>query len=210
MATYRGMASSGSSPDRTGDPTDNEARLIEKSRQGDEGAFTELVFLHQGRVRAYVGGTISRPDVVDDLAQEVFLSAFSSIDTYKGDAPFGVWLLGIARHKTLMHLRHEVRRLARETRSLEAVLADLKLRVLEADEMELPRREQEISALQRCLERLPANGAELISERYFKARSISDMARELGKREGTIRMSLLRLRQVLRACVEQRLAKERT
>jgi RNA polymerase sigma-70 factor (ECF subfamily) len=108
-----------------------------------------------------------------------------------------------------MHLRHEVRRLARETRSLETVLADLKLRVLEADEMELPRREREIVALQRCLERLPPSGAELIAERYFKARSISDMARELGKREGTIRMSLLRLRQVLRACVEQRLAKER-
>jgi RNA polymerase sigma-70 factor (ECF subfamily) len=204
------MTSSGPQPDRTTDPAENEARLIDKSRQGDAGAFTELVFLHQARVRAYVGGTISRADVVDDLAQEVFLSAFSSLESYKGDAPFGVWLLGIARHKTLMYLRHEVRRLARETRSLETVLVDLKLRVLEQDEMDLPRREREITALQRCLERLPASGAEMIAERYFKARSISDMARDLGKREGTIRMSLLRLRQALRACMEQRLAKEQS
>jgi RNA polymerase sigma-70 factor (ECF subfamily) len=201
--------SSGSSPERTGDPAEDEGRLIERSRQGDAAAFTELVMLHQGRVRAYIGGTIGKPDVVDDLAQEVFLSALRSIDTYKGEAPFGVWLLGIARHKTLMHLRREVRRLARESKSLDFVLADLRLRALENDEMNLARREQEIAALQRCLERLPSNGAEMIADRYFRARSISDIARAQGKREGTIRMSLLRLRHVLRACVEQRLARER-
>jgi RNA polymerase sigma-70 factor (ECF subfamily) len=198
------------SPDRTVDASDDEGRLIDKSRQGDAAAFTHLVSAHQGRVRAYIGGTVNRPEVVDDLAQEVFLSAFRSLDTYKGEAPFGVWLLGIARHQTLMHLRHEVRRLARETRSLDLVLSDLRVRVLEADEMLLARREREITALQRCLERLPAQGAEMITERYFRARSITDIAQASGKREGTVRMSLMRLRQVLRACVEQRLAKEQT
>jgi RNA polymerase sigma-70 factor (ECF subfamily) len=196
------------SPDRSVDASDDEGRLIDRSRQGDAGAFTQLVSAHQGRVRAYIGGTINRPEVVDDLAQEVFLSAFRSLDTYKGEAPFGVWLLGIARHKTLMHLRHEVRRLARESRSLDLVLSDLRVKVLEADEMMMAHREREVLALQRCLERLPANGAELIVDRYFRARSIAEMARASGKREGTVRMTLMRLRQVLRACVEQRLAKE--
>lgn len=194
------------SADRTLEAADEEGRLIDRSRRGDATAFTQLVSTHQGRVRAYIGGTINRHEVVDDLAQEVFLSAYRSLDSYKGEAPFGVWLLGIARHKTLMHLRHEVRRLARETRSLDLVLSDLRVRVLEADEMLLARREREIAALQRCLERLPASGAELIADRYFRARSIADIARASGKREGTIRMSLLRLRQVLRTCVERRLA----
>ena len=196
------------SPDRTVDAADDEGRLIEKSRHGDAAAFTHLVSAHQGRVRAYIGGTVNRPEEVDDLAQEVFLSAFRSLETYKGEAPFGVWLLGIARHKTLMHLRHEVRRLARESRSLDLVLSDLRLRMVEADELLLARREREITALQRCLERLPAAGAELITERYFRARSITDMAKASGKREGTVRMSLMRLRQALRACMEQRLSKE--
>jgi RNA polymerase sigma-70 factor (ECF subfamily) len=200
----------GPSPDRTVDAGDDEARLIEKSRSGDAAAFTHLVSAHQGRVRAYIGGTVNRPEVVDDLAQEVFLSAFRSLDSYKGEAPFGVWLLGIARHKTLMHLRHEVRRLARESRSLDLVLSDLRVRVLEADEMLMARREREIAALQQCLERLPSGGAEMITERYFRARSIADIAKTAGKREGTVRMTLLRLRQVLRACVEQRLTKEQS
>jgi RNA polymerase sigma-70 factor (ECF subfamily) len=190
------------------DALDDEARLVERSRQGDAAAFTQLVSAHQGRVRAYIGGTVGRPEVVDDLAQEVFLGAYRSLDSYKGEAPLGVWLLGIARHKTLMHLRREVRRLARETRSLDLVLSELRVRVLEADEPLLSRRDREIAALQACLERLPAGGAELITDRYFRARSIVEIAGTSGKREGTVRMTLLRLRQLLRTCVEQRLTRE--
>lgn len=206
------MTSSSSSsplfPDRGAEGPEDEGRLIDRSRQGDAGAFTQLVVMHQGRVRAYIGGSVSRPDVVDDLAQEVFLSAFRSLDSYKGDAPFGVWLLGIARHKTLMYLRQELRRLARESISVEAVLAPFRVQAVEGDDLELGRREQELAALQRCLNGLPASGAEMITERYFKARSISEIARGFGKREGAVRMSLMRLRQALRDCVQQRMAKE--
>jgi RNA polymerase sigma-70 factor (ECF subfamily) len=197
-----------SRPSDAADPVDDEARLVERSRGGDTAAFTQLVSAHQGRVRAYIGGTVGRPEVVDDLAQEVFLGAFRSLDTYKGDAPLGIWLLGIARNKTLMHLRREVRRLARETRSLDLVLSELRVRVLEADELLVAEREREIVALQACLERLPTGGAELIADRYFRARSITEIASASGKREGTVRMTLMRLRQMLRTCVEQRLARD--
>jgi DNA-directed RNA polymerase specialized sigma24 family protein len=88
MATLLHMGSE-SSPDHPGDPAEEEARLIEKSRRGDAVAFAQLVALHQGRVRAYVGGAINRPDVVDDLAQEVFLSAFRSLPSYKGMRRWG-------------------------------------------------------------------------------------------------------------------------
>jgi RNA polymerase sigma-70 factor (ECF subfamily) len=188
--------SSAFSSARSGSPAEEEARLIERSRAGDAAAFSQLVAWHQGRVRAYVGGSISRADVVDDLAQEVFLAAFRSLDSYKGDAPLGVWLLGIARHKTLMHVRGE--------------LAPFRVNLLEHDELDLPRREREISALERCLESLPAGSAGLVTDRYWKARSIPDIARELGKREGAIRMTLFRLRQALRTCVESRLSEEGT
>ena len=200
-----------SSAEPGGDPAEQQARLIEQSRRGDAGAFSQLVALHQGRVRAYVGAYISglnRGDVVDDLAQEAFLAAFRSLDSYKGDAPFSVWLLGIARHKALMHLRGELRRLQRESRSVEGVLAPFLVASLEGDEAQLPRRDQEIAALQVCLENLPPGSAALISDRYFRGRSIGDIARELGKGEGAIRMNLLRLRQVLRTCVENRLRQE--
>ncbi len=186
------------------EPAD-EARLIAESQRGDAAAFSRLVFVHQGRVRAYIGGSIWRSDVVDDLAQEVFLSAFRSLDTFKGDAPLGVWLLGIARNKLLMHLRTEGRRHNRETGFLDAVLAPWRTRRAEADETDLAQRELEIAALQSCLEGLPAHSAAIVLDHYFKARSIVDISKELGKREGSVRMTLLRVRQALRDCVRQRL-----
>jgi RNA polymerase sigma-70 factor (ECF subfamily) len=189
-------------------PSDDEASLATRSRQGDAMAFAKLVALHQGRVRAYIGGSIRRPDVVDDLAQEVFLSGFRSLGTYKGESSFGVWLLGIARHKVLTHLHREVRRLSHESDTVESVLTPFRVELVESENMLLARREHEISALRRCLDGLPEDAAGLIARRYFEASDISTIARDLGKRAGAIRMTLLRLRQALRSCVEQRLAKE--
>jgi RNA polymerase sigma-70 factor (ECF subfamily) len=190
-----------------GAASDEEQRLIAEARQGDVRAFSRLVYAHQGRVRAYLGGFIRRADVVDDLAQEVFLNAFRSLDSYKGESPFGIWLLGIARNKALMFVRDEVRRATRESSSVDAVLAPHRAEALEASGADLRRREREILALQSCLESLPPGSADMIAERYFKARSVAEIAQGLGKREGTVRMSLLRVRQALRACVEQRLAR---
>jgi RNA polymerase sigma-70 factor (ECF subfamily) len=142
MATYGNMPPSA---DRSVDAADDEGRLIDRSRQGDAAAFTQLVSAHQGRVRAYIGGTINRPEVVDDLAQEVFLSAFRSLETYKGEAPFGVWLLGIARHKTLMHSAPRGAPAGpRVALRWNLVLSDLRVKVLEADEMMMAHREREV------------------------------------------------------------------
>jgi RNA polymerase sigma-70 factor (ECF subfamily) len=184
----------------------DEADLIDAARRGDAAPFARLVAIHQGRVRAYIAGFIRRPDVADDLAQEVFLTAFRGLDGYQRQAPFGIWLLGIARKKTLVHLRGEWRRLKRESDPVAAALTASEVAALEADELHLVRRERELIALQRCLETLPAPGARIVAERYFEARGIGEIAQVLGKREGAVRMTLSRVRQLLRECVERRLA----
>jgi RNA polymerase sigma-70 factor (ECF subfamily) len=139
---------------RAGAPRDRERALIERSRQGDASAFAHLVSTHHVHVRAYIGGWIRRPDVVDELAQEVFVNAFRSLGSFEGDAPFGVWLLRVAHHETLLHLREEARRVSRGSGSLEALLAPMRVKLIHSEEMEIERREREISALERCFEGL--------------------------------------------------------
>ena len=103
---------------------DDEARWIEESLSGSDEAFCRLVRVHQGRVRTFLLRYVHRPDLVDDLAQEVFLTAYHSLRTYKKDSPLAVWLLGIARHQALRHLRDEGRRRARESGRLRTVLSE--------------------------------------------------------------------------------------
>src|SRR5262245_43552482 len=87
-----------------------EQQLIQKSLAGSTEAFSELVRLHQAAVRAYVARYVRSRDVVADIAQESFLSAHRGLGSYGGEAPFRLWLLGIARRAVADFLREELRR----------------------------------------------------------------------------------------------------
>jgi len=181
-----------------------EKHLIEQAAAGSVEAFSELLVLHQSRVRAYLGRYVRDAATVDDLAQEVFLSAFNTLNTYEGSAPLGVWLIGIARHRALQYLREEGRRKTRESGRLQVVLAEWRLEQAEtADDDKLSNRE--MAALETCVKTLPQHSGKLISDYYFKARNLVDIAKETGRKESTVRMTLLRIRQALRDCIEDRL-----
>jgi RNA polymerase sigma-70 factor (ECF subfamily) len=42
---------------------------------------------------------IPRTDLVDDLVQDIYVAAWENLGSYRGGAPLGSWLYGIARHK---------------------------------------------------------------------------------------------------------------
>lgn len=70
--------------------------LIEKSQQGDLGAFEELVNLYQDRVYSHCCYLAGNPEDAQDLAQDVFIQAFKGIRSFRQDADFGTWLHRIA------------------------------------------------------------------------------------------------------------------
>lgn len=111
----------------------------------------QLVSLVQsGSLEGYLGRYIGRSDVGDDLAQEVFLTAYRDLASYNGRDPFGIWLLGIARHRDLMYLRTEVRRRTREAGSAGESLDEWRLQRAENEIEDLTTRERELAALQQC------------------------------------------------------------
>lgn len=182
-----------------------EETLVEQARQGSLEAFTEILRLHQGRVRAYLNRYVRGREVVDDLAQDVFLTAYRSLASYRGEAPLAVWLLGIARHRALMLLREEQRRRAREGEKLEQALAGW--RCERAESAPLEDRARELRALEDCIAALPPDSAKLVSAHYFDERPLVDLAKSAGRKESALRMTLLRVRQALRMCVEGKLVK---
>jgi len=77
----------------------------------DNDAFSTLVKMHQGRVRAFLVRLCKQYDVADDLAQETFINAFRKLSSYKGTGSFLGWLYRIAYHCFLQHRRSVNRRL---------------------------------------------------------------------------------------------------
>src|SRR3954468_19644889 len=78
----------------------DDVQLVESAREGDLGAFEELVERHQDVVTR-VTARIVGPDEADDLAQDAFLRAYHRLDRYRGEGPFRAWLLRIAHNTAL-------------------------------------------------------------------------------------------------------------
>lgn len=77
--------------------SERDEEFVERVRCGDREAFGPLYDRYAGLVRSVCFE--STGDVVDaqDLAQEVFLSAFRQLDQLSNPANFGGWIVGIAR-----------------------------------------------------------------------------------------------------------------
>lgn len=90
-------------------PTGRRARLadvalVDAARGGDEDAFGELYRRYAPRVRRLLRAAVPRIEV-DDLVQDVFLSAMRGLRALDEAAAFPAWLAAIARCRAVDHLR---------------------------------------------------------------------------------------------------------
>src|SRR5476651_825083 len=70
-----------------------EAELIAAVLQGDAASFEPLVAKYSPRVFATARRYARRESEVEDIAQEVWLKAFSKLASFRGEAPFEHWLM---------------------------------------------------------------------------------------------------------------------
>lgn len=86
-----------------------ETRLVRRLRDRDERAFREMVDEYGDRVFNLTYRMLGSREEAEDLAQEVFITVFKSIDTFRGDSKFSTWLYRI----TANHCKNRIKYLAR-------------------------------------------------------------------------------------------------
>lgn len=79
--------------------------LIQRFMEGDESAFKTLVYRHKEKVRNLIYVTLSSSEVVDDIAQEVFLTVYKNLKRFRFESQFTTWLYRITVNKCKDHLR---------------------------------------------------------------------------------------------------------
>ena len=77
----------------TGERSDLE--IISEVLDGDTNRFEVLIERHREHVFRIVGRRVPREDV-DEVAHDVFIRAWSSLPSYRGESPFEYWLSKIA------------------------------------------------------------------------------------------------------------------
>ena len=94
-----GLVNSGVTP-----VPDDVAHLVEAARRGDRSAFGELYTRFTRMVHGVLLARATRADV-EDLVQDVFVTAMQRLDGLRDPAAFGGWLAAIARNRATDHLR---------------------------------------------------------------------------------------------------------
>ena len=112
-----------------------EAKLVEKARQGDSLAFGALLEPWRKPLFGYIYRMVTLRQDAEDLLQDVLVRILEGIRTYRGEARFKSWLFGIATHVCLDHLR------AKKRWRLEAQLIGEKEAIAD------PQRVEELTAL---------------------------------------------------------------
>lgn len=87
---------------------DNEdIQLVERLKTGDVRAFDTLVKKYQRRLYSVIYNLTSNKEDTADLIQEVFLKAFNSIHSFKGEAAFYTWLYRIALNAAITFVKKQ-------------------------------------------------------------------------------------------------------
>ena|SRR5947209_4965098 len=87
-----------------------EPELVGQARDGDAGAFNRIVQAYRRRVLGTVGRLIGRPEDVEDVAQEVFVRLYHSLDQLRTSQVFEPWLYRLTTNACYDYLRRTKRR----------------------------------------------------------------------------------------------------
>lgn len=74
----------------------SDEELMTRCSQGESKAFAVLMRRYQARLIKYIDGFVKNSDLAQDLAQETFLRAYRSRETYVPKARFAAWIYRIA------------------------------------------------------------------------------------------------------------------
>jgi RNA polymerase sigma-70 factor, ECF subfamily len=119
--------------------SDIDPDLLRRCREGDQAAWRQLVEGHGRKVFNLAYRFVGRVDEAEDVAQEIFVKVYRSLDRFRpSDGSFAAWLMTVARHHAIdrYRQRRDERLVAEDPAALAAVAAedDGPLKILEREE----------------------------------------------------------------------------
>ncbi len=179
----------------------SEEQLIRRAQQGDNGAFEELLLLHQKKVYNLCLRMSANADDALDLSQEAFLRAWRALGQYQFEASFSTWLFRLTSNICIDFLRRKKRRQETSlTESYEDSDEGAELSVPDTQpspEQQAMTNETRIE-LVRAMEQLSPEHREILQLRVIEDLPYEQIADILGVRVGTVKSRLARARLSLR------------
>ena len=175
--------------------------LIRRAQSGEDAAFNEVVTAYRRRILGTVARLIGRPEDVEDVAQEVFLRLYFSLDQLRSPEVFEPWLYRLTTNAALDYLR-------RRRRRQESRMADLSEQQVMMADASAAGRQQEVvraqSKVRDTVDSLLSSVSEddriLLTLKEVEGLSLKELESIYHVNENALKVRLFRARQrVLRA-----------
>jgi len=158
--------------------------LVKAAQRGDRQAFGELYARFARMVHGILLSRVQRTEV-DDLVQDVFMTAMQRLGSIREPEAFGGWLMTIARHRATDHMRR-----APQTFELTDSIVD---RTAAA----APDRAEGLAVLE-AIRDLPEAYRDTLVLRLVEGMTGPEIAERTGLTHGSVRVNLHRGMQMLR------------
>jgi RNA polymerase sigma-70 factor (ECF subfamily) len=180
-----------------------ERSLLRRLRDRDERAFRELVDDHRDRVFNITYRMLGNRAEAEDVAQEVFITVFKTIDSFREESKFSTWLYRV----TVNHCKNRIKYLARRhdrdrdeldetSQQQNGAVTGLPVRAANPDKALASAQMEKL--LQEAIAALDDDQRAVVILRDVEDLSIEEICEITGLPDGTVKSRLHRARLVLR------------
>ncbi|MGH9340234.1 MAG: RNA polymerase sigma factor [Acidobacteriota bacterium] len=179
----------------------SDADLVVETLQGDAKAFEEIVRRYQKLVFNIIYHYLGRSDNLEDLAQEVFLKMYRTLDRYDTNRPLKPWVSKITANSCLDELRRmRSRRMTLFTdlsKDDEDQIENLLERSMEDGSLTAAEAKASLDLLHKAMEDLGKKDRTAFVLRELEGQEYSEVAAALNTSELAVRIRVSRVRKKL-------------
>jgi RNA polymerase sigma-70 factor (ECF subfamily) len=184
-----------------------DAQLVQLARQRDGAAFRVILQRHNRRLYRMARAVVLNDSEAEDVVQEAYVRAFTSLDQFRGDASLATWLSRIVLNEALGRLRRR-----RPTVDLETIenRPPSQAQVIPFP-LATPQLDPERTMAQREIQRLVEQAIDDLPEafrivlvaRIIEGMSVEETAELFGLRGETVKTRLYRARALLKEALKK-------
>jgi RNA polymerase sigma-70 factor (ECF subfamily) len=191
--------------------TESDREVIERIRAGDVDAFELLMDRYGEHVARIAGRRVPREDL-EDVVQDIFIRAYTSLASYAGSGDFKWWLSRIAVRGCFDYWRRRYRNRERPVSSLSEDQANRLARSMSEQSArthaEGAARGEAHELLAWALERLSPEDRAVLELIHIEGRPVAEAAELLGWSAVNVKVRAHRSRKKLRAVLERLTAEQ--
>ena len=167
---------------------------VEKIRLGETDCFAYLLNRYGKQVFSLIVKIVENREDAEELAQDVFVKAYTSLSSFRGESSFSTWIYRIAYNIAVSATRKKTSVFVSADEGMIANMPDE-----ESDDMFATEsvNDARISCLNSALELLPPDERAMIMLFYKDNRSMEDIAFITGLSETNVKTKIFRIRKKL-------------